>query len=304
MYINKIKLKCPDNYSLEMTCHIHGWKNLAPFSWQKSDRSLSFSCFAGDLPIDVKVRQKQDYIETIVESHATLSPSDTEQIVAIAKRCLGLDIDTKALMEIAGNIGTEYVALVKDGAGRMLRSPSLWEDASKTLFTTNCTWALTKHMCKAACSEEFSRPTPNNRYPFPKPEIFKNFDSDAIEKLMPIGYRSDYFINLAKRFSQDPELEGIEKNGYSFNSAYNIVNALKGFGPYASNHLMILSGYYDEVPIDTVVIAYLKNNFRFRKPEAFIKRHYKKWKKYRWWGMKLEKILKHENWLGDTLKPY
>ncbi|BBO92892.1 hypothetical protein [Desulfosarcina ovata] len=299
MYIKTLKIKCPDNYSLDMTCHVHGWKNLAPFEWHVGDQSLSFSCYALDTPIDLRLWQKQDYIEIRVESDSTLSPSEVEQIFALINRSLGLEVRTEALLEIADKVGAEYVALVKNGAGRMLRSPSLWEDASKTLFTTNCTWALTKHMCHAVCSAKFSRPTPNNRYPFPKPEIFKDLEPNEIENLMPIGYRSHYFINLAKRFSQDSRLDGIEMNGYDFNSAYKIVASLNGFGPYASNHLMILCGYFDEVPIDTVVISYLKNNYRVRKPEAFIRRHYKKWKKFRWWGFTLEKMLNKQNWLGD-----
>jgi 3-methyladenine DNA glycosylase/8-oxoguanine DNA glycosylase len=294
-----LELQCPENYNLEMTCHIHGWKNLAPFIWNQYDCLLSFACYLGTCSIDVQIRQEQDLIEAEIQSFGTLTKSDTEQIIAIIKRCLGLDINTNRLLDRAKNIGPEYVKLVQKGAGRVLRAPSLWEDAAKTLFTTNCTWALTKHMCDAACSEKFSQPTPNSRYPFPKPEIITDLSSDEIEKLMPIGYRSKYFIDLAKQFLKTPDLSAIEKNGYDFQSAYKIVNVLKGFGPYASSHLMVLCGYYDQIPIDTVVIAYLKRNYRFRKAETFINRHYKKWQEYKWWGLKLEKILKRENWLGN-----
>jgi len=73
---------------------------------------------------------------------------------------------------------------------------------------------------------------------------------------------------------------------------------LKGFGDYAVAHLLILCGYFDKIPIDTVVVSYLKKNYRVRKPESFINRTYRKWREYKWWGLKLEKMIKQQNWLG------
>ena len=72
-----------------------------------------------------------------------------------------------AVLKAAENAGAEYVQLIRKGAGRLLRSPTLWEDAAKTLFTTNCTWALTRKMCEAVCSRAFIEPAPSGRYPFP-----------------------------------------------------------------------------------------------------------------------------------------
>jgi len=299
MFSHVFKTPCPDNYCLEMTCHIHGWKNLSPFEWNPEDNSLSFACWAGDWPVDVKTIQSGKTIKAFIKSHNSLDDKNKEELSCLIRRSLGLDTDTKNLLKKAKQLGAEYERLVLSGAGRMLRTPTLWEDAAKTLFTTNCSWSLTKKMCQAACSDKFCKPTPKGRYPFPMPEIFVQFESFDLKKLMPIGYRSEYFINLAKHFSQDPSLKGIEINGYDYQTAYQLVSSLRGFGPYASTHLMLICGYFDRIPVDTVVISYLKSNYRFRKPEAFIDRHYKKWKEYKWWGLKLEKILKRENWLGD-----
>ena len=78
-----------------------------------------------------------------------------------------------------------------------------------------------------------------------------------------------------------------------------MVRQLKGFADYATAHLLVLAGYYNEIPIDTVIVSYLKKNHRVRKPKSFIDRHYRRWGKYKWWGLKLEKMLKRQNWLGD-----
>ena len=117
--------------------------------------------------------------------------------------------------------------------------------------------------------------------------------------MMPIGYRAEYFISLAKRFHEDPYLQDIELNSFEYKDADKLVRAIKGFGDYAVAHLLIMSGYYNEVPIDTVVVSYLKENYRVRKPQSFIDRTYKRWGHYKWWGLKLEKIIKQQNWLGE-----
>ena len=70
----------------------------------------------------------------------------------LAVTCLQLDEDLSELhrrlccdqsMNWAGRLG----------AGRMLRSPTAFEDAVKTLCTTNCSWSLTKVMVGKLVSE-------------------------------------------------------------------------------------------------------------------------------------------------------
>ena len=39
------------------------------------------------------------------------------------------------------------------GAGRMLRSPTVFEDLVKTICTTNCTWSATVRMVTALVDE-------------------------------------------------------------------------------------------------------------------------------------------------------
>jgi len=114
-----------------------------------------------------------------------------------------------------------------------------------------------------------------------------------------VGYRAEYLLSLAKRCLEDPSLGGIEGGGIDFQNAFGIVRQLKGFGPYASAHVLVLAGFFEAIPVDSVVLGYVRSNYRARKPESFLSRHYRAWGKYAWWGMKLEKILRRQNWLGD-----
>ena len=294
-----LELVCPYRYDLYMTCHTHGWVYLSPFRWDDQSETLHFPAFIGETPIDIEVRQEGNQILACLISKDDLSQENIDLAKGLVSRALDLHSDTDRLLERAKNVGSEYVDIIKKGAGRLLHSPTLWEDAAKTLFTTNCTWTLTQRMCEVACSEQFSKAAPSGAFPFPPPKIFARYTPQQIKKLMPVGYRSDYLVELAKRFSEDPSLCDIEFNGFDYKEADKLVRSLKGFGNYAVAHLLILSGYFNEIPVDTVVVAYLKKNYRVRKPESFINRNYRKWKEYKWWGLKLEKMIRQQNWLGD-----
>ena len=294
-----IAFECHKFYDLYTTCHAHGWKNLSPFSWDYGKNVLRFAALVENQSIDIAVKQSGETGRVTLTSHQKLDRSSTSKAKAIISRSLGMDIDTSELLSLAKKTGPEYVKLITKGAGRLLRSPTLWEDAAKTLFTTNCSWSLTQKICNSACSETFVHPAPSGAFPFPSPDKIASYEADQLKQLMPVGYRAVYLKLLSEIFMNDPTFEKIETNGFDYKSADKLVRGLKGFADYATAHVLILAGYYNEIPIDTVVVAYLKRNHRVRKPKSFINRHYRKWGKYKWWGFKLEKMLKKQNWLGD-----
>ncbi len=295
----KFKFDCPEFYDLHTTCHAHGWKNLAPFSWDDDNKALRFAVGVDGASMDIEVKQNGDVLEASATSHEKLKRSALNDVKAALQRSLGLEMEVSEILKRARKAGPAYVALIEKGAGRLLRAPTLWEDAAKTLFTTNCSWSLTKKMCDSVCSERFSSPTPSGAYPFPPPRKLAELSSEELKKRIPVGYRAGYLSALAKRFVRDPFLEDLETAGFDYGAADKIVRRSNGFADYASAHLLVLAGYFQKVPIDTVVVSYLKRNHRVRKPASFIKRHYGKWGPYRWWGFKLEKMIAGQNWLGD-----
>ncbi len=282
-----------------MTCHVHGWKNLAPFSWDEDRRVLCFAVGVHDESMDIEVRRTGGVLVAIATSHGKLTRVALRGIRAALARCLCLEMDVSGILARAHKAGPAYAALVKKGAGRLLRAPTLWEDAAKTLFTTNCSWSLTKKMCASVCSESFSSPTPSGAYPFPPARKLAELSSEELKERIPVGYRATYLSALAERFTGDPLLENLETAGYDYETADKIVRRSKGFADYACAHLLVLAGYYQKIPVDTVVVSYLKRNHRVRKPASFIKRHYGKWGPYKWWGFKMEKMIARQNWLGD-----
>ena len=295
-----INFKCPPYYNLDTTCRAHGWKNLAPFSWHDDTQTLSFAMNVVQDALDVSVCQNRESLDTVIISPKNLNQTAINHTKAMIRRSLGLDLDIAPVLKAAKKAGPEYVQLIKKGAGRLLRSPTLWEDAAKTLFTTNCTWALTQKMCKAACSSTFAEPTPSGIYPFPCPDRLRAYPAKQLKTMLPIGYRGEYLKELGDRLSKDPSLEGLEVNGYDYGRADQVVRRSKGFADYACSQLLVFAGYYNEIPVDTTVVAFLKRNHpRVRRHQSFIDRRYRKWGPYKWWGYKFDTMLARQNWIGD-----
>jgi len=294
----KIQFRKPHFYNLHTVCHTHGWKNLTPFSWDDDSSSINFAVRVDNQSIDISARQKSNKIDVSVTSHSRLNSEKLNTIKEIIRRSLNFDSDISGLYQKAKEIGKSYEKLIRNGAGRLLRSPTLWEDAAKTLFTTNCSWSLTEKICVTICSEKFIPAAPSGAFPFPPPDVINRYSNGDLKKLIPVGYRNRYLKSLAEVFSEDPGLQHIESEEMDYFTAKKIASQLKGFGPYASSHILLLSGYFHDVPIDTVVVSYLKRVHRARKPSSFIDRHYRRWGEYKWWGLKLEKMLNRENWLG------
>jgi 3-methyladenine DNA glycosylase/8-oxoguanine DNA glycosylase len=287
---HRIRYATPRYYDLTTTCHMHGWRHLAPFAWDEARHALTFACLVDGAAVDVVVAQHRRAVAVTVLSHNDLKSGAKRRLDAMIRRSLGLDVDTAALLAVARRAGSASVPLIRRGVGRLLRSPTLWEDAAKTLFTTNCSWTLTERMCAGLCSERFSAPTPLGRHPFPPPARIAPLPPARLRAMVPVGYRAAALRALAAIFARDPLLGGLEVGALDYSRALTTVLALRGFGPYASAHLLLLANFCDAIPMDSAVGSYVRQHFRTRNPQAFLARRYEVWRPFRWWGYKIERM--------------
>src|SRR5207245_2481087 len=105
--------------------------------------------------------------------------------------------------------------VIEKGAGRMLRSPTVFEDLVKTICTTNCSWGLTKNMVTNLVQKlgSKSEPPPSgggtdaasvapsfyaNKHAFPTPEAMASVGTEFYRDEIRAGYRSPYFVELAE----------------------------------------------------------------------------------------------------------
>jgi N-glycosylase/DNA lyase len=167
------------------------------------------------------------------------------------RRMLALDQDLSAFYERA----TEDPALawVTAGAGRMLRSPTVFEDVVKTICTTNCAWSGTVRMVSAIVGElgEPAVGAPERRA-FPGPEAMAAAGEDFYRDMARAGYRGPYLRALALDVAEGRvDLEALLDPALSDDEVAEALLALAGVGPYAMAHMMMLLGRYRRLILDS-----------------------------------------------------
>jgi 3-methyladenine DNA glycosylase/8-oxoguanine DNA glycosylase len=146
------------------------------------------------------------------------------------------------------------------GAGRLLRSATVFEDVVKTIATTNCAWSATVRMV-GALVEHLGEPAPGieDEGPygraFPTPEAMAAAGDDFYKDVVRAGYRGPYFRSLAESVaSGELDLEELDRatpDEIPDDEVAARLLALPGVGPYAAAHIMMLVGRYTPLILDS-----------------------------------------------------
>src|SRR5918997_729197 len=111
------KIDAPRGFDFRRTLGSHGWSELAPCEYVND----------GELRRVLDLGEKEPVTLTI--------NGDRTAVRVSASRKLGkLEAEP------------EFAWVARDGAGRLLRSPTVYEDLVKSIMTTNCSWSLTRKM--------------------------------------------------------------------------------------------------------------------------------------------------------------
>jgi N-glycosylase/DNA lyase len=138
-----------------------------------------------------------------------------------------------------------FAWIARRGAGRILRAPSLFEDAVKVLATTNCTWGLTKLMVRNLI-ERFDRGGA-----FPDAAFVAGLPARALGAAK-FGYRAPYLATFAGRVASGQlDLARWEDPSRPDEDVEQEIRAEKGFGPYAADTLGRLLGRHRKLGLDS-----------------------------------------------------
>lgn len=280
----------PKFFNLKSICQTHGWSYLAPFTWDNDSKTLFLKYNHNEHTISIRIKHEAQ-LSIYAQSKSSL-PS-REEVYRVIERVLSLHFDIKELYQTSCDNGVQYSKLIKSGFGRILCSPTLWEDAAKTLFTTNCSWTLTKIMCEQLCSPKFHGKQSKQTFHFASPDLIVSKGCSEVSKLSSVGYRCKSLVLLANKI-----MHGVPLNITTEASAYDQFIELHGFGNYSAAHMLLLSGYFSRIPVDSIVQEYA--NIHFGGDIDTMARHYQTyWGKWAWWGYKFDRMLEKSNWLGD-----
>ncbi len=141
--------------------------------------------------------------------------------------------------------------VVEEGKGRILRSPSVYEDVVKTICTTNCTWRQTEGMV-GRLVEGLGEPYPLEPLKaFPTPEAVAEAGESYLREIK-LGYRASSIAQLSRQVARgDLDLEGLKHSSLETAELYKRLKSIKGVGQYAAAHITTLLGRYDYLGVDT-----------------------------------------------------
>jgi N-glycosylase/DNA lyase len=283
--INKARLTIPtpDNFDFWRTAYSHGWCDLVPFSYDLEKQELQRPLILyGEVTAACRLLGVDRSIGVETTSASPLSPRHQAEVIAQIRTCMRLDEEFDAFHKEARR-HPEFRWIAASGAGRMLRSPTVFEDVVKMICTTNCTWALTKIMVTNLV-QAFGKKFADGLHTFPTPEAVAGSTERFLRAQIKAGYRAPFLLELAERVASGKlRIESWRTSTLTTEELFQQMQEVKGVGPYAAGNVLKLVGRYDYLGLDSWVrqqFYKLHKNGRKVK-DATIEKHYAQFGKWR-----------------------
>ena len=235
---------------LKRTLFSHGFVELAPMRLEQGVPALEVTLAANGRSVrTVEIRPGKQGRARVTLLGRPPSARAAEKLVTRIRHVLGLDEDLSEFYALAAD--DPDLSWASEGAGRMLRSPTVFEDVVKTICTTNCTWSATERMVGALVAN-LGAPAPGGRHAFPTPEAMAEADEQFYKEIVRSGYRGAYFRALATDVAEGRlDLEALLDPKLSEEEVAARLLALPGVGPYATAQMLMLLGRYSRLILDS-----------------------------------------------------
>ena len=256
-------MRVPEPFDLVLTVRSHGWYDLPPWSWDEARRVLGRPlALAGGRIVNAEVAEAERGLAFRAFARGRLSAAEAREARTQLSACLSLDEDLEPFRRRAAALEAERaVGRARDlpdlrwalarGAGRLLRSPTVFEDAVKTLCTTNCSWALTRAMVTRLC-DLLGEAAPLGGRTFPSPAAMARVPERFYRDEIRAGYRAPFFAALAREVASGAlDLEGLRRSTEPTDALARRLLAIRGFGPYAAEHMLRLLGRNGHLALDS-----------------------------------------------------
>jgi N-glycosylase/DNA lyase len=243
---------------LRRTITSHGFAELPPMRLDEEHHVLETTVrIPGGAPRRVRVGPGPRGRAAVTVLGRSPSPKQADAIAAAVGHVLRLDADLSSFYRLAAE--DPDVAWVAAGAGRMLRSQTVFEDVVKTICTTNCSWALTVKMVSALVSELGDPAVGAPREPlaraFPTPETMAARPESFYREVVRSGYRAPHLASLARSVaSGERDLERLARatpEELPDEEVERELLAIPGIGPYAAAHVMMTLGRHSRLILDS-----------------------------------------------------
>jgi N-glycosylase/DNA lyase len=277
----EISIATPRGFSFKRTAISHGWCELLPF---KIDREGWVLTRTLDLkpakPATVTIRGTRRAV--FINTPARLSQAAAKKAVSHVRHMLRLDDDMAGFYNLLAE-DADFNWIPNQGAGRLLRSPTVFEDLVKMICTTNCSWALTQKMVTGLV-ENLGHESSSGQRTFPTPEAMALMPVKFYVNEVRAGYRAEYLKELADRVASGKlDVESWLTSPLPTVELMKEMRGVKGVGPYAAENVLKLVGRYDGLGLDSWTRAKffsVRNNGR-KTTDKKIARYYSRFKEWR-----------------------
>jgi 3-methyladenine DNA glycosylase/8-oxoguanine DNA glycosylase len=242
--------------------------------------------------IALKLRDDKDGVSIETDK---LNKAEQNEVTDKVNWMFGLDQDFSDFY-VASHYEPKLARAKKQALGRVLRSPTLFEDVIKTIFTTNTLWAATRNMTRKLVDEFGSPVSSARRTPapaasagaetkaFPTPEAIAASNPAFIKEKIRVGYRAPAIHDLAVRVaSGNYDLEALKTSSLPTLELRKELMSIKGVGPYAAANLLMLLGRHDFIPIDSIALTVVSHEWYKGKPITAkeVEKRFAKWGEYK-----------------------
>ena len=247
-----IKLNIPKDFDFWRTVYSHGWCSLLPFNVGKDEKTLNrvLTLSDGTIVYCVISDWKKEKLKIVIQSAQSLIDAETLEVKNQLKDCLRLNENFSSFYREARRY-PKYRWTAKAKAGRMLRSPSVFEDIVKMICTTNCSWALTEIMVENLVGElgaSFDDSIKN----FPLPEALAGVTEQFLRKTIRTGYRSPFLLEFAKKVASGKlDVECWRSSELTTEELFKKLRSIKGVGVYSAGNILKLLGRYEHLGLDS-----------------------------------------------------
>jgi 3-methyladenine DNA glycosylase/8-oxoguanine DNA glycosylase len=278
----KFSLPARKPFNFSSVIHSHGWYQLAPFQFDEESIVLHYILqLANQRVIELNL---QDAGDGITVETGKLDKVERREVLDKVTWMFGLDMDFSRFYNAARK-EPKLARLKQRSLGRVLRSPTVFEDVVKTILTTNTLWAATRNMARKLV-DRFGAPLQGDseKRSFPSPESIAASSPEILKDAIRVGYRASSIHQLAVRVASGKlDLESIKTSSLPTSELRKELMTINGVGPYAAANLLMILGRHDFIPIDSYALKMVSHEWYKGEPITAkeVEKRFEKWGEFK-----------------------
>ena len=278
-----LNLPAHQPFNFRNTVRSHGWYQMAPFDYDDEANILNYVIrLETGRVLEIQVNEMTGGIN--VETQVKLTKTEINNLTNELTWMFSLEADFSAFYAAAKK-EPKLAHVEKKAYGRVLRSPTLFEDVIKTILTTNTLWAATKRMNQNLMAQFGPTLTGDSeKRAFPSPAEIAASSPEVLKEAVRVGYRAPSIHDLAVRVvSGDLDLESLKTRNLPTLELRKELLKIKGVGPYAAATLLLILGRGDFIPVDSWALKLVSHEWYEGEPVTpkQVEEHFEEWGEFK-----------------------